>query len=136
MLGTHLSGLGLLIGGKKSVGDGALQLTNLLGSAPVEYGGRGQSNLESTADTEDTVIGLLGGKTLDGLLDVLALLRDQVIEPNWTVSKCFGPTLPRTISERPGLRANSTQLRSHSKDMPPVRNEFDQPIPNYCLNRS
>jgi hypothetical protein len=130
MLGTHLRGLGLLVGGKESVGDGALQLTYWLGFAPVEYGGRGQSNLESTADTEDTVIGLLGGKTLDGLLDILALLRDQVIEPSCEVSRCFCPTLPRTISERPGLQANSTQPRSHSKDVPPVRDEFDQPIPS------
>ena len=135
-LGTHLRGLGLLVSGKESVGDGALPLTYLLGFAPVEYGGRGQSNLESTADTEDTVIGLLGGKTLDGLLDILALLRDQVIEPNCEVSKCFCPTLPRTISERPGLQANSTQPRSHSKDVPPVRDEFDQAIPKHCLNRS
>lgn len=83
MLGTHLLGLDLLMGGKESVGDGALQLTHLLGSAPVGlYRKGGRSNLESTADAEDTVVGLLGGKTLDGLLDVLALLRNQVIEPS------------------------------------------------------
>lgn len=41
MLGTHLLGLDLLVGGKESVGDGALQLTHLLGSAPVGYKGRG-----------------------------------------------------------------------------------------------
>lgn len=41
------------------------------------------ANLESAADTEDTVVGLLGGKTLDGLLDVLTLLGDQVVEPRW-----------------------------------------------------
>jgi hypothetical protein len=81
MLGTHLLGLNLLVGGKESVRDGALQLTYLLGSAPVGYRAR-ESNLESTADTEDTVVGLLGRKTLDGLLDVLALLGDQVIEPS------------------------------------------------------
>lgn len=39
------------------------------------------SNLDGTADTEDTVVGLLGRQTLDGLLDGLALLGDQVIEP-------------------------------------------------------
>ena len=136
MLGTHLLGLDLLVGGKKSVGDGALQLTHLLAFAPVGYGGRDRANLEGAADAEDTVVSLLGGKTLDGLLDVLALLGDQVIEPSWAVSKCFGPTLPRTISARPGLRANSTRLRLHSKDMPPTYDEFDLTIPNPCLNRS
>jgi hypothetical protein len=40
-----------------------------------------RANLECAADTEDTVVGLLGGKTLDGLLDDLRLLGDQVIEP-------------------------------------------------------
>ena len=46
-----------------------------------EKGGRDRANLESTADTEDTVVGFLSGKTLDGLLDGLALLGDQVVEP-------------------------------------------------------
>ena len=46
---------------------------------PIEAGA--WSNLEGTADAEDTVIGLLGRKTLDGLLDVLALLGNEVVEP-------------------------------------------------------
>lgn len=40
-----------------------------------------KTNLESPADTEDTVISLLRGKALDGSLDNLALLGDQVISP-------------------------------------------------------
>lgn len=60
------------------------------------------SNLECTADTEDTVVGLLRRKTLDGLLDVLRLLGNQVIEPIQPVSMWFNPTLSRAISEEPG----------------------------------
>ena len=40
-----------------------------------------ETNLESPADTEDTVISLLRGKALDGSLNNLALLGDQVISP-------------------------------------------------------
>lgn len=40
-----------------------------------------RANLECAADAEDTVVGLLGGKALDGLLDSLALLGDEVVEP-------------------------------------------------------
>lgn len=41
----------------------------------------GRSNLDSTAETEDTVVGLLGRQTLDRLLDGLGLLGDQIIDP-------------------------------------------------------
>jgi hypothetical protein len=44
-------------------------------------GRAGRSNLDSTAKTEDTVVGLLGRQTLDSLLDGLRLLGDQIIEP-------------------------------------------------------
>jgi hypothetical protein len=37
------------------------------------------TNLECSAETEDTVVGLLGRKTLDSGLDDIALLGDQVI---------------------------------------------------------
>lgn len=40
-----------------------------------------ETHLESAAETEDTVIGLLGRKTLDGLLYKLALLRNEVVGP-------------------------------------------------------
>lgn len=78
--GTHLGGLDLLGSGKKSVGDGALQLTALLDLWPEIVEG-GRANLECAADAEDTVVGLLGGKALDGLLDGLGLLGDEVVEP-------------------------------------------------------
>lgn len=41
----------------------------------------GRTDLECAADAEDAVVGLLGRQTLDSLLDGLALLGDQVIEP-------------------------------------------------------
>lgn len=58
----------------------------MLDNCCLEIWGRGLvelgwANLESTADTEDTVIGLLGGETLDSPLDGLALLGDQVVGP-------------------------------------------------------
>lgn len=111
-------------------------IDTLIRFARIGQRGRGQSNLECTADTEDTVIGRLRRKALDGLLDILALLGDQIVESSWAVSKCFRRTLLRTISEEPGLRTNSTRLRSHSKDMPPVRDELNQPFPNPCFDRS
>lgn len=46
--------------------------------------GRG-SNLESSADTENAVVGFLGRKTLDGDLNGLGLLGNQVIGPlSWS----------------------------------------------------
>jgi hypothetical protein len=63
--------------------------------------GRGLSNLECTADTEDAVVGLLSRKTLDGLLDVLALLGDQVIEPiGLLVCGSIGPHRERSPKNR------------------------------------
>ena len=38
------------------------------------------TNLESSADTEDTVVGLLSRKTLDSSLDDIGLFGDQVVE--------------------------------------------------------
>lgn len=37
--------------------------------------------LESSAQTEDTVIGLLGSETLEGVLDGVVLLGEQIIGP-------------------------------------------------------
>jgi hypothetical protein len=79
--GTRLGGLGLLSSGEKSVGDRALQLTAWLDLWWAEIGEGGRANLECAADAEDTVVGLLGGKALDGLLHGLALLGDEVVEP-------------------------------------------------------
>lgn len=39
------------------------------------------TNLEGSADTEDTVVGLLSGETLDSGLDDVVLFGDQVVEP-------------------------------------------------------
>lgn len=81
---THLLGLGLLVRGEESVRDRALQLRRVLafwGRTDKRERRLGGTNLDGTADTEDTVVGLLGRQTLDGLLDSLALLGDQVIEP-------------------------------------------------------
>lgn len=41
--------------------------------------GGGSTNLEGPADTEDTVVGLLGRQTLERLLDGLGLFGDQVV---------------------------------------------------------
>lgn len=41
-----------------------------------------ETNLERSADTEDTVVGLLSRKTLDGGLDDVVLFGDEVVEPN------------------------------------------------------
>lgn len=41
--------------------------------------------LEGPAQTEDAVVGLLGRKTLDGLLDDVVFLGDQVIGPGMRV---------------------------------------------------
>lgn len=49
---------------------------------------RRKTNLESSADTEDTVVGLLGGKTLDGSLDGVVLFGDQVVEPVGVSRRC------------------------------------------------
>ena len=38
------------------------------------------TNLERSADTEDTVVGFLSRKTLDSGLDEICLFRDQVVE--------------------------------------------------------
>ena len=48
----------------------------------VRYG----TDLECSADAEDTVVGLLGRETLEGLLDDVVLLGDQVISPGLIVS--------------------------------------------------
>lgn len=42
-------------------------------------GGSRKTNLEGSAETEDTIVGLLGRETLDGSLDDVVLLGDQVI---------------------------------------------------------
>lgn len=42
---------------------------------------RGRANLECAANAEDAVVGLLGRQALDGLLNSLALLGNQVVEP-------------------------------------------------------
>jgi hypothetical protein len=39
-----------------------------------------ETHLESSADTEDAVVGLLGRKTLNGRLNNVTLLGNQVIE--------------------------------------------------------
>ena len=44
------------------------------------------TDLECSADAEDTVVGLLGRETLKGLLDDVVLLGDQVISPGLIVS--------------------------------------------------
>lgn len=49
---------------------------------------RRKINLESSADTEDAVVGLLGGKTLDGSLDGVVLFGDQVVEPDAVSRRC------------------------------------------------
>lgn len=36
--------------------------------------------LEGSADTEDAVVGILSGETLQGLLDDVVLLGDQVVK--------------------------------------------------------
>lgn len=41
-----------------------------------------ETNLERSADTEDTVVGLLSRKTLDGCLDDVVLFGDEVVEPD------------------------------------------------------
>lgn len=43
-------------------------------------GSEAMTNLESSADTEDTVVGLLSRKTLDSSLDNIGLFGDQVVE--------------------------------------------------------
>jgi hypothetical protein len=42
--------------------------------------GQGKTNLERSADAEDTVVGFLGRQALDSALDNGGLLGDQVIE--------------------------------------------------------
>lgn len=49
---------------------------------------RRKINLESSADTEDAVVGLLGRKTLDGSLDGVVLFGDQVVEPDAVSRRC------------------------------------------------
>lgn len=46
---------------------------------PWLFPGDHETYLEGPADTEDAVVGLLGGETLDGSLDGVVLLGDQVI---------------------------------------------------------
>lgn len=45
-----------------------------------------ETNLESSADTEDAVVGLLRWETLESSLDGHVLLGDKVIESNIPVS--------------------------------------------------
>ena len=40
------------------------------------------TNLERSADTEDTVVGFLSRKTLDSSLDDVVLFGDYVVEPS------------------------------------------------------
>jgi hypothetical protein len=74
----YLLRLGLLFLREELVHDGALlKISDPVSSAsstPNIY-------LESAADTEHTVVGLLGWKTLESLGDNFVLLGDQVIGP-------------------------------------------------------
>ena len=45
-----------------------------------------RTDLECSADAEDTVVGLLGRETLEGLLNDVVLLGDQVVSPGLIVS--------------------------------------------------
>lgn len=77
---SHLLGLGLLSSGKELVGKGALY-EEIHGQRRLQVliTHNITTNLERSAETEDTVVGLLGRKTLDGGLDSVALFGDQVI---------------------------------------------------------
>jgi len=65
----------------------------------VESWGRGSgTNLECAANAEDTVVGLLGRQTLDGLLDNLALLGDEIVEPRGELATEVDEKSPRATS--------------------------------------
>ena len=72
---AYLFCLGPLVLGQKLVGYGALCC--LANHAQLLR--HRQSYLESTAQAEDTVVGFLGRQTLEGELDGVVLLGDQVI---------------------------------------------------------
>lgn len=58
------------------------------------------TNLESSADTEDTVVGLLRGKTLESSLNGQVLLGDQVIESNIPVSLILHSTCVLAVPDK------------------------------------
>lgn len=95
---SHLLGLGLLSSGEKLVGKGQLYGKSPWSAAIAGYDNQDIStNLERSAETEDTVVGLLGGQTLDGSLDGFALLGDQVIESE---AISVGPLRGKRTSQR------------------------------------
>lgn len=75
----YVLGLGPLLLGQKAVGHGELPLVSHAMSNPLVL--PGSKYLEGSAETEDTVVGLLGTKTLEGGLDGVVLLGEQVIGP-------------------------------------------------------
>lgn len=66
----------MLLLGKQLVGERALPTIN---SCDICLLVPPKSYLESSSQTEDTVVGLLGGKTLEGKENSLGLFRDQII---------------------------------------------------------
>jgi hypothetical protein len=72
----YLLGLCVLVLGKKLVGKRCLQNVSLdRHNAELDV----RAHLESSSKTEDTVVGLLLGKTLEGQEDLLGLFGDQII---------------------------------------------------------
>lgn len=53
-----------------------------------------KTNLECSTETKDTVIGLPGGQTLDGLLDHVAFFGDQIIGPRHHQESFYQSRLP------------------------------------------
>lgn len=82
-LETYLLGLGVLLLGKKLVGERSLQILlprpflSILNVLERMF----KSYLESSSQTEDAVVCLLGRKTLEGKQDSLGLFGDQIIGP-------------------------------------------------------
>lgn len=79
-------------------------------------GAGGQANLECAADAEDTVVGLLGGKALDGLLDGLALLGDEVVEPGKGLAIGLWTNVPAGDIRRTGNGCDTAALTTIKGD--------------------
>lgn len=75
----------------------------------------GRANLECAADTEDTVVGLLGGETLDSLLDDLGFLGDQVIEPGNASATGSWSNIPAGDIRRTGSGCDTPASTTHQR---------------------
>lgn len=90
---AHLLGLNPLLLGQELVRHGKLRYLSIIAVVV----GSGSSYLHGAAQTEDAVVCLLGSEALEGLLDDIVLLGDQVIGPAKQLALAPCPISPNAL---------------------------------------